>query len=315
MDQSVDGALLDWKRFVTHQTRDFMVGEIAAIRDTESRLPVTTNLMGRFRGSDYHQLCEPLDFVSNDAYPRFQHQPNMMDEVTEFAFIHELMRSIKGKPFLQMECTPSSINWFETPKLKSPGVHRLEMLQAIGHGADGSLYFQWRKGRGSSEKFHGAVVDREGSEHTRVFGEVARHGRCLKAIEEVLGSTTDAKVALIYDWESRWALDFSKGPGREPGVSCKGYDQTALDHYRPFWARGIAVDIINRLADFSGYELIIMPMGFMVEEDGAKRLRAFVEQGGNLGGDLPEWHCGRIFELPLGWLARCWIARPVWSVG
>ena len=181
-----------------------------------------------------------------------------------------------------MECTPSSTNWFANAKLKTPGMHRLEMLQAIGHGADGTMYFQWRKGRGASEKFHGAVVDHDGSEHTRVFKEVAAHGRTLTAIADVLGSRSDAKVGLIYDWEARWALDGSKGPGFERGVIGKRYEETACDHYRPLWARGIAVDIISCQADLSGYDLILMPMCFMVDDAQAQRLRSFVERGGTL---------------------------------
>ena len=115
VDKGVDGAQMDWKRFVTHQTRDFMQTEIDAVRASGNQLPVTTNVMGRYRGLDYHQLFEPLDYVSYDAYPHYHHQPEMMDEVTRFSFIQELMRSIKDKPFLQMECTPSSTNWFVTP--------------------------------------------------------------------------------------------------------------------------------------------------------------------------------------------------------
>ena len=45
-------------------------------------------------------------------------------------------------------------------------------LQAVAHGSDTVQYFQWRKSRGSSEKFHGAVVDHVGHENTRVFRDV-----------------------------------------------------------------------------------------------------------------------------------------------
>ena len=93
------------------------------------------------------------------------------------AFVHDLMRSLKGgRPFMLMESTPSAVNWQEVGKLKRPGMHRLASLQAVAHGADTVQYFQWRKGRGASEKFHGAVVDHVGHEHTRVFADVAEVG-------------------------------------------------------------------------------------------------------------------------------------------
>mgnify|MGYP002237651558 CR=1 FL=1 len=42
-------------------------------------------------------------------------------------------------------------------------------MQAIALGSDSVLYFQWRKSRGSSEKFHGAVVDHDASERIEFF--------------------------------------------------------------------------------------------------------------------------------------------------
>ncbi len=35
-------------------------------------------------------------------------------------------------------------------------------MQAVAHGANSVQYFQFRKSRGSTEKFHGAVVDHYG---------------------------------------------------------------------------------------------------------------------------------------------------------
>lgn len=44
---------LDWKRFVTEQTVDFMKAEITALRETGTEIPVTTNLMYDYDGLDY----------------------------------------------------------------------------------------------------------------------------------------------------------------------------------------------------------------------------------------------------------------------
>ena len=60
----------------------------------------------------------------------------------------------------------------------------LASIQAVAHGSDSVQYFQWRKSRGSNEKFHGAVVDHLGNENTRVFREVSALGQTLKDIEE-----------------------------------------------------------------------------------------------------------------------------------
>ena len=174
----MDGLALDWDRFVTHQTVDFMKNEVAPLKALTPELPVTTNMMGTFGGLDYWRFTEVCDRMAWDAYPQLDGD---WRKVVDLSMIHDMYRSMKGGlPFMLMESTPSVTNWQPTPSLKRPGQHRQEMLIAIGHGADTTMYFQWRKSRGAAEKFHGAVVDHEGSDKTRVFQDVAAHGALLE---------------------------------------------------------------------------------------------------------------------------------------
>jgi beta-galactosidase len=75
-----------------------------------------------------------------------------------------------------MEQTPSQTQWRAYNPLKRPGEMRLQSYQAIGHGADSALFFQWRQSRGASEMYHGAIVSHAENAHTRVFQEVAALG-------------------------------------------------------------------------------------------------------------------------------------------
>ena len=157
-------------------------------------------------------------------------------------------------------------------------MHVLSSIQAVAHGSDSVQYFQWRKSRGSSEKFHGAVVDHVGHENTRVFRDVADVGKILEKLDDVVGTTVRPEVALIYDWENRWAIEDAQGPRQEK----KDYQQTCQKHYKAFWKRGIPVDIINMDCDFSSYKLLIAPMLYMVRPGVAERMEEFVESGGTL---------------------------------
>ena len=47
---------LDWKRFVTDQTIDFLKVEVTALRNGGSELPITTNLMYDYEGLDYKKF-------------------------------------------------------------------------------------------------------------------------------------------------------------------------------------------------------------------------------------------------------------------
>jgi beta-galactosidase len=274
---SMPGLTVDWRRFVTDQTIEFMTNEAAPLRELSPHVPITTNLMGLDPRTDYRKLAPHLDFVSWDSYPGARMRLSDPDTWVSTAFAHDLMRSLKpDRPWLLMECSPSSGNWFDRMALKRPGVHRFESLQAVAHGADGVLYFQWRQSRGGSEQFHGAVVGHAGDERTRVFQEVRAVGAELDELRGVAGTVTRAEVAIVFDWEARWALDTASGPVRGE----KGYEATCLAHYRVFWEAGIPVDLIGLDDPLDRYRVVIAPMTYSLRPGFAERVEAFVESGG-----------------------------------
>ena len=276
-ESGVHGLNLDWRRFNTDQVTRFCSDEIRPLKAGNPALPATTNFMEYFYDYDYWKLAGVLDFISWDSYPMWHTRQDDIGLAAYTAMYHDLMRTLKqGKPFVLMESTPSFTNWQPTSKLKKPGMHILSSLQAVAHGADSVQYFQWRKSRGSSEKFHGAVVDHVGHIDTRVGREVAELGTILSALAPVAGSRVEAKVAIIFDWESRWAMDDAMGP-RNAGLH---YENTVADHYRALWSQGIAVDVINADCDLQGYDLVIAPMLYMVREGVSERISHFVQSGG-----------------------------------
>ncbi|MFC4303817.1 beta-galactosidase [Cohnella boryungensis] len=276
-ETQVHGLNLDWKRFVSDLTIAYCKHEIEIVRPCNPELPITTN-MHMTEGIDYRKLARELDVVSWDAYPEWHYtEENDDTRLAAWTAMHyDLMRSLKGKPFLLMESTPSLTNWQSVSKLKRPGMHKLSSLQAVAHGADSVQYFQWRKSRGSSEKFHGAVLDHSGHENTRVFRDVAEVGRLLGGLKEVVGTATPAKAAIVFDWDNRWAVKDAQGI-RNSGIR---YEETVLQHYRAFWELGIPVDLVGSEDDLSGYKLVAAPMLYLISEENGKRIERFVEEGG-----------------------------------
>ncbi|MCY0878797.1 MAG: beta-galactosidase [Firmicutes bacterium] len=276
--RSLHGLNLDWKRFVTEQTLAFMQDEIAPLRELTPQVPITTNFMGTYPGLNYWRFADTLDVISWDNYPRWHAQGSDVDLASSVAFLHDLARSFKHQPFLMMESTPSTTNWMTVSKLKRPGMHRLSSLQAVAHGSDSVQYFQWRKSRGGPEKFHGAVVDHAGHERTRVFADVAEVGEVLEKLRPVAGSQILSSVAILYDWENRWAIDDAMGPRRDG----RDYQPTCEAHHRALWRLGVMTDVINMDQDFSRYRLLVAPMLYMVREGVAERLEAYVRDGGTV---------------------------------
>jgi beta-galactosidase len=284
-ESMVHGLNLDWRRFVTDQTISFYKNEIVPLRKLTPSIPITTNFMADthdlipFQGLDYSKFAQHLDVISWDAYPAWHNDwESTADLAMKVGFIDDLYRSLKQQPFLLMESTPSGVNWHKVNKAKRPGMHLLSSMQMVAHGSDSVMYFQWRKSRGSSEKFHGAVVDHDNSSDNRVFQEVAKVGQTLEKLSEVVGTNRPADVAILYDWESNWALDDAQGFGLET----KRYPQTLQQHYRPFWEQDIPVDVITKEHSFASYKLLVVPMLYLVSEETIARLKEYVANGGRL---------------------------------
>lgn len=266
---------LDWKRFVTHQTADFIHHEIQSVREGGSELPTTANLMYYFDGLNYFELAKEIDVVSWDTYPTW-HKQDVIETAYENGMCHDLMRSLKKKPFFQMESCPTSTNWQSVSKLKKPGVLFAQSMQAIAHGGEGALYFQIRQSRGASEKFHGAVIDHYGGNDTRVFREVSKAGKVLKEISALTGSEVKSQAALLYDWDSQWAMEDSQGP-RNKGLH---YREAQLKYYKGFRKLGLNVDLVDMTCDLFGYKIFAAPMCYMFRDGFEEKVRKFVEDGG-----------------------------------
>jgi len=277
-DEGIHGLMLDWERFKTAQTIDFFKAEIAPLKEKSAEVPVTTNFMTGASTLDYWAFARAVDVVSWDSYPNWHETGDDVMEAARTALNHDINRSMKGgKPFMLMESVPSIPTRGCIKKRKRPGMHFLSSLQAVAHGADTVQYFQWRKNRGCVEKFHGAVVDHVGNENTREFQEVSEVGQALTRLDGIVGTTTQAEVALIQDWENEWALN--SGARVYLGNNVK-YREECLAHYRPFWDRGVTVDVIDQSCSFDQYKLVIAPMAYMLRPGFADCLKNFVAEGG-----------------------------------
>ncbi len=284
-ESMVHGQNLDWKRFVTDQTIDFFEAETKPLKAVTPDVPVTTNFMADtvdllpFYSLDYGKFAKHVDLISWDCYPAWHNDAmSTADLASKVGFINDQYRSLKQQPFLIMESTPSGVNWHDYNKTKRPGMHTLSSLQFLAHGSDSNLYFQWRKSRGSSEKFHGAVVDHDNSADNRVFQEVAHVGELLEKVQAVKGSDKVARVGMIYDWDNNWALDDAQGFQTQD----KKYGLSLQNHYRYFWNKDIAVDVVTPDHDFSKYDLLIAPMLYLMTEETMAKLGAYVKAGGQL---------------------------------
>lgn len=296
-EYSIMGLNLEWKRFTTWSMTDYMKSEISLIRKLTPKKPVTTNFMQLYDGLDYRVMARELDVISWDSYPVFHNDyETFSDTMARSAFDNAVMRSMKkDTPFMLMESAPGLVNWHSYNKLKRPGVHNMFSLQAIASGSDTVQYFQWRKGRGSYEQYHGAVVDHLGTDDTRIFKEVTSLGELLPRLKDICGTTVKSEVALIYDWDNSWAIADAKALSNET----KKYDEVCANIYKEFLKLGIDMDVISSDDCFDSYKLIVAPMLYMLHKNTAASMKEFVKNGGVL---LATYFTGYVDENTLCYL-------------
>lgn len=265
---------LDFQRFSSDALLACFQAERAILRQITPDVPITTNFMNFFKPLDYWTWAEREDVVSNDSYP----DPADPDAPREAAMSYDLMRSLGGgKPWILMEQTPSQVNWRPRNPLKRPGEMRLWSYQALARGADGVMFFQWRAAAAGAEKFHGGMVPHVGTENSRVWREVSDLGRELARLDELQGARTPADVAILFDWDNWWALEF----GSKPSSDIRMLEQVR-HYYRPLFRRNIAVDFVRPGADLSPYRVVLIPNLYLVAEGVAANLERFVHDGGRL---------------------------------
>ncbi|WEG11737.1 beta-galactosidase [Pullulanibacillus sp. KACC 23026] len=267
------GISLDYYRFNSDSLLDCYKLERDAIKTVIPEAIVTTNFQsnGTYKPLDYFKWAKELDIIALDLYPT-----NDMP-MSHTAMRLDLMRGLKdGKSFMLMESCPSQLNWKAQNPLKRPGITKLWSYQALSRGADTIMYFQLRRSIGAFEKFHGALIDHAGHEHTRVFRECAELGHELQVLgDQFLGAQVESKTAILFDWDNWWAMEFSSGPTVD-----LNYLNEVQKYYDAFYHQNIPVDFVSVESDFSQYDVIIAPVLYMVKEGLDSKLEAYVNEGG-----------------------------------
>ena len=296
--------LLDYQRFSSDAWRDYHNMEIEILRATCPSHFVTHNLMGFSQGLNYYDLSAGLDFVSWDNYHYHGATPGTV------AAAHDHMWGILRRNFWVMEQQVGQINWSLYNPQPGPDFVRLKSYQGIGHGADGIVYFRWRQAVGGSEQYHSGLLDNAGRK-TMGYEEAKGIGVELKTLAPLLeGTEPTAEVAILLDYDSRWALSLQPHNGllRDETAAAPGYvnpspvlrvdsderreDQqmTGRAHamwpfaapYIALWERNVGAAIVSPDGDLSGYKVVCAPFLHVVRPAVAERLAAYVKQGGTL---------------------------------
>ncbi|NYJ29360.1 beta-galactosidase [Galbitalea soli] len=264
---------IDFARFSSDELLDYYRAEAAVLRE-HSELPVTTNFMvaAHIRTQDYWRWAGEMDVIANDHY--LDHRlpvPHL-----ELSFAADTTRGLAGgDAWLLMEQATSAVNWQPHNIAKAPGEMLRNSLTHVARGADGVCFFQWRASLRGTEKFHSALLPHAGV-NSRVWGEVTELGAVMQRMREVAGSRVQSDVALVFSWESWWATDLEAHPSGDVK-----YLEQVHALYESLWASGATVDIVAPGASLDGYRLVVVPSLYLVSDEDAAVIDAYVAAGGH----------------------------------
>ncbi len=267
--------VLDYHRFGSDTLLDFYLAECEVIRRHSTGVPITTNFMtlSTFRMLDYHDWAPHQDVVSTDHY--------LVDSLphprAEMSFHGDLTRGLAGgSPWMLMEHSTSAVNWQPVNPAKDPGQTIRDSLTHVARGADDLGFFQWRQSRVGSEKFHSALVPHAGEDSDR-FREVCELGALAERLGELRGSRVEAEVAILWDYESLWAVS-------GPCMPSSAIDYVTAGHtvHRILRDAGITCDVVHPESDLSSYRVVVVPTLYLVSDASAAAVHAAAEAGAHV---------------------------------
>ncbi len=268
------GLLLDWRRYATDVWSDYVANQTSAIRaHADPRQWITTNSHSypHEANFDSYAIHRQLDMAAWDDYAPDGHYDWMLNSMQ-----HDIVRGFKRADYWVMETQPGFANWAPVNRVLDKGQMREMAWQAVGHGADAVLYWQWRSALNGQEQDSGTLAGPDGKP-VPAYQEAARIGAEFAAAGPALaGTTPHADVAVIQDYPSRWSLDLQRHG--------KDFDPIAelLAFYRPLKLQAQVVDVVGIDAPLAGYRLVVVPSLAVLTPEEAAHLADYVRGGGHL---------------------------------
>ena len=267
------GLMLDWKRFVTFAWTSYQQNQIDALKaHYEPRQFITGNFMGYgFDGFDHYLITRPLTFVSWDDYVGTGHLDPDANGLS-----HDAMRGLKRENIWIIETQPGFVNWSNLNNSLDKGEVRAMAWHDIGHGADEVSYWQWRSALNGQEELHGTLVGADG-EPAPLLEEVARIAKEFSDVQAAFrGTRVVSQVAMLNDYESRWAIDWQKHTEK--------YSLFAIlkSYYHALRKISQSIDIVSPDDPLDQYKLVVAPDLYLIPKARAEHLLAYVKNGGHL---------------------------------
>ncbi len=263
---------LEIQRFFSHAWTEYCRRQVELIRRHSPGRFVTHNLPGVGIALDLFEFAAAHDFLSADMYP----QP-MINHRWMVARCGLVTRSVQSRPHWVMELTTGSpVTQFYKAPVPRPGQLRLWAHQNAAYGAQGVVFFPWRKRPAGYEMLSNGLLEHDGKPR-RYYREAQHIGRDFAALADALPAyDAPDEVALVYDFQDRC----------NAAINPQILDVPFLP-YLDQWMRaarrlGLSVRYVRSTDDLSRFSLVIAPNQYTTSDEIAANYKRYVEAGGTL---------------------------------
>ena len=272
---------LDFYRFISDSVCRFAKMQSDILRRYVKKGDfITTN--GIFGNLDSHRMTEEsLDLMMYDSYPNFSYCPALYheeDPTKDRNWSRHLseVRSISPHFGVMEQQSGANGSMEMMAPVPKPGQITLWTMQSIAHGADFVSFFRWRTATMGTEMYWHGILDYSGRENRRL-AEVRDISQKLKKMEGIAGSSYEAQVAVVRDYDNIWNGQADVWQRDLEQASIWGLFQACQHTHTPF--DYVYIDHCSKKT-LDQYKVVFCPHLAILTQEQADILRHYAEQGG-----------------------------------
>jgi len=272
------GYKLEWDRYNQKVTSDFLIWQANIVKQYKRTNQFSThcfNMIWWFPNSSQNQpaIAEHLEVAGLNVY----HDTQDRMEGVGISIGGDFARSIKRDNYLVLETNAQTTGSGSANGQSPPfdGQLRLNAFHHYASGANMVEYWHWHSNHSGNETYWKGILSHD-LKPNRVYNEMVQTSLDIRKISShVINLKRTAKTAILYSSDSYFGLEAMPFGG--------SYNWELLRIYTQLYKMNVAVDFVfPNTKELSKYDLIVVPLLYVANDDLLKRLTEYVRSGGHI---------------------------------
>lgn len=265
---------MEWERFRSVSIEKYAKMQVDLLKEILGEDSIVLHdFSGGFfdKSYDFSKVAKHIDVVAYNNYPVWGGQAEPI-EPHEIACGLDYMRGAKKQNFWITEAIMGAQGHDVIGYLPRPNQAKMWSYQGMAHGCSSLMYFRYRGATKGAEQYCYGIIDQDNTKR-RKFYEVQSFFKEMKENEDLVESKVDAKVAVVYDYESMASFRIQRQS------FLFDYKQEVFRLYRPFFENNVNIDVIPSHASFDEYQVLLLPVMIVYKKEVQEKIREFVKAG------------------------------------